>query len=42
MGCRLRKVLKAKAQKKITETDASFDNIKKKTTRSRARSRSNA
>lgn len=29
MGYRLRKVLKAKPQKKITETDAIFDNIKK-------------
>jgi Rhodopirellula transposase DDE domain len=30
MGYRLRKVLKAKPQKKIKETDAIFDNIKKK------------
>ena len=30
MGYRLRKVVKAKPQKKIKETDASFDNIKKK------------
>ena len=30
MGFRLRKVLKAKPQKKIKETDAIFDNIKKK------------
>jgi hypothetical protein len=42
MGYRLRKVLKAKPQKKITETDAIFDNIKKKTTRARTGSRSNA
>lgn len=31
MGYRLRKVLKAKPQKKIKATDAAFDNIKKKT-----------
>lgn len=30
MGFRLRKVVKAKPQKKITETDAIFDNIKKR------------
>jgi hypothetical protein len=30
MGYRLRKVLKAKPQKKIKETDAIFDNIKKR------------
>jgi hypothetical protein len=30
MGFRLRKVVKAKPQKKLTETDAIFDNIKKK------------
>ena len=30
MGCRLRKVVKAKPQKKIKETDALFDNIKKR------------
>ena len=30
MGYRLRKVVKAKPQKKIKETDAIFDNIKKK------------
>jgi hypothetical protein len=30
MGFRLRKVVKAKPQKKIKETDAIFDNIKKK------------
>jgi hypothetical protein len=33
MGYRLRKVIKAKPQKKIKETDAIFDNIKKKTSR---------
>ena len=42
MGYRLRKVIKAKPQKKIKATDAIFDHIKKKTTRSRTRSRSNA
>ena len=31
MGFRLRKVVKAKPQKKIKETDAIFENIKKKT-----------
>ena len=31
MGFRVRKVVKAKPQKKIKETDAIFDNIKKKT-----------
>jgi hypothetical protein len=41
-GYRLRQVLTAKPQKKITETAAIFANIKKKTTRSRTRSRSNA
>lgn len=35
MGYRLRKVLKAKPQKKIPETDAIFANIKKKTRRAR-------
>jgi hypothetical protein len=30
MGYRLRKVIKAKPQKKIKETDAIFDNIKKR------------
>ena len=30
LGYRLRKVVKAKPQKKITETDAIFDNITKK------------
>src|ERR1700730_14530191 len=33
MGFRLRKVVKAKPQKKIAETDAIFDNIEKKTTK---------
>lgn len=33
MGFRLRKVVKAKPQKKIEETDAIFDNIKKKTSK---------
>lgn len=33
MGFRLRKVLKAKPQKKIKETDAIFDNVKKKMTK---------
>ena len=42
MGYRLRKVLKAKPQKKIKETDAIFDNIKKKTHGERLRSGSNA
>ena len=32
MGFRLRKVVKAKPQKKIAETDAIFDNIEKKIT----------
>ena len=32
MGFRLRKVVKAKPQKKIKETDAIFDNIKKRRT----------
>jgi len=31
LGFRLRKVMKAKPQKKIAETDAIFENIKKKT-----------
>ena len=31
MGCRLRKVVKATPHKKLKETDAIFDNIKKKT-----------
>jgi Rhodopirellula transposase DDE domain len=33
MGFRLRKVVKAKPQKKIAETNAIFDNIEKKTTK---------
>jgi DDE family transposase len=33
MGFRLRKVVKAKPQKKIAETDAIFENIEKKTKR---------
>jgi hypothetical protein len=41
LGFRLRKVIKAKPQKKIAETDAIFDNIEKKTTKRRHRSRSN-
>jgi hypothetical protein len=42
LGFRLRKVLKAKPQKKIAETDAIFDNIEKKTRKWRHRTRSNA
>jgi hypothetical protein len=42
MGFRLRKVLKAKPQKKIAETDTIFANIKKKTRRPRPRPASNA
>ena len=42
MGFRLRKVVKAKPQKKIAETDAIFDNIEKKTSKRQQRSRSNA
>jgi hypothetical protein len=41
LGFRLRKVVKAKPQKKIAETDAIFDNIEKKTKR-RPRTPSNA
>ena len=37
LGFRLRKVIKAKPQKKIAETDAIFDNIEKKTTKRRHR-----
>lgn len=40
LGFRLRKVVKAKPQKKIAETDAIFDNIEKKIKR-RPRTRSN-
>jgi Rhodopirellula transposase DDE domain len=42
MGFRLRKVVKAKPQKKIKETDAIFDNIEKKTEKRRPRTPSNA
>jgi hypothetical protein len=41
MGFRLRKVVKAKPQKKIAETDAIFDNIEKKTSKRQQHSRSN-
>ena len=41
LGFRLRKVIKAKPQKKIAETDAIFDNIEKKTNKPGHRSRSN-
>ena len=42
MGFRLRKVVKAKPQKKIKETDAIFDNIKKKMTKPGQQAMSNA
>jgi hypothetical protein len=42
LGFRLRKVLKAKPQKKIAQTDAIFDNIKKKTRTRRPSATSNA
>ena len=42
MGFRLRKVVKAKPQKKIKETDAIFDNTEKKTEKRRPRTPSNA
>jgi len=42
MGFRLRKVVKAKPQKKIAETDAIFDNIEKKITKRSPRTTSNA
>jgi hypothetical protein len=42
LGFRLRKVVKAKPQKKLPETDAIFDNIKKKTSKRRHRAPSNA
>jgi Rhodopirellula transposase DDE domain len=42
LGFRLRRVVKAKPQKKIKETDAIFDNIKKKTTTRQQRAMSNA
>ena len=41
LGFRLRKVIKAKPQKKIAETDAIFDHIEKKTNKRWHRSRSN-
>ena len=41
MGFRLRKVVKAKPQKKLAETDAIFENIEKKPKR-RPRTTSNA
>jgi hypothetical protein len=41
MGFRLRKVVKAKPQKKIKETDAIFDNMKKKMTKPGQQARSN-
>ena len=40
MGYRLRKVVKAKPQKKIAQTEAIFANLKKKTTRTRTRQES--
>lgn len=42
LGFRLRKVVKAKPQKKVKETDAIFDNIKKKTSKPPSRRASNA
>ena len=42
MGFRLRKVVKAKPQKKLKETDAIFDNIKKKMTKPWPQAASNA
>jgi hypothetical protein len=42
LGFRLRKVVKAKPQKKIAETDAIFAHIEKKTTKQRPRQTSNA
>ena len=42
MGFRLRKVVKAKPQKKIKETDAIFDNVKKKMPKRCQRKASNA
>ena len=42
LGFRLRKVVKAKPQKKIAETDAIFDNIEKKTKKRGQRTTSNA
>jgi len=42
MGFRLRKVVKAKPQKKIKETDAIFDHMKKKMTKPCHQAMSNA
>jgi len=42
MGFRLRQVVKAKPQKKIKETDAIFDNMKKKMTKPCHQAMSNA
>ncbi len=42
MGFRLRKVVKAQPQKKIKETDAIFDNMKKKMTTPCQQAMSNA
>jgi hypothetical protein len=42
LGFRLRKVVKAKPQKKIPETDAIFANIQKKTHKRRQRAMSSA
>jgi hypothetical protein len=42
MGFRLRKVVKAKPQKKIAETEAIFANIEKKTKKPRPRQTANA
>jgi hypothetical protein len=39
LGFRLRKVLKAKPQKKIAQTDAIFENLKKRPARDRRRKR---
>jgi len=41
MGCRLRKVVKAKPQKKLKETDAMVGNLEKKTRQRRQRTPSN-
>ena len=42
LGFRLRKVIKAKPQKKLKATDAIFDNVKKKTNKRAPRAKSNA
>jgi hypothetical protein len=42
LGFRLRKVVKAKPQKKLKETDAIFDNLEKKTRQRQQRTPSNA